>query len=350
MSNLSKTKTLLKKYTQIPGISGVEEKITNEIIKDIKPFCDDAYISKSGSVIGIKKATIKSSSSKLLFDAHIDEIGLIVTKIEDNGFIRFSRIGGYDPKILPGQEVVVYGTTELMGIIGSIPPHFKEEKKFIPINELFIDVGLPYEKVIEKVRVGDMVSIRSEFTELKNDLCSTKCLDNRAGLVSLILTVENLSKSQLSSDVYFLFSTQEEWTGVGAQTGSYSIFPDAAIVVDVTHADVSGMGTQEIPRIGSGVVIAIGPDTHPKIHNKLIEIATAEEIPHTIEPHPKPSGTNTGAIQLAREGILTGLVSIPLRYMHTPVEVVSPADIERTARLLTRFAENFSTEILGETS
>jgi len=332
-------KALLEKFSNVWGISGYEDEIREVIKKEIQPFTDEIRIDKVGNLIGVQKGKGKG---KIMIATHMDELGFLTTMIED-GYLRFTTVGGFDKRILPGLEVIVHSNEDIDGVIGSIPPHFIAKKKNAPykMDELFIDVGMEEDEIKKKIPVGTPVSVKQKFISLNSDFVSGKALDNRASCAVLAEFLRKSSKIKHSFDIYAVFTIQEEVTGLGAVSSSYGIFPDVAFAMDVTHGTSIGVGEEEAFPLDKGTVIAYGPNIHPEIFAKLIEIAKKEEIDYNIEPIPGRTGTDATAIQIAREGIPTGLLSIPLRYMHTPVEVINIKDMERTAKLLIYFITEF---------
>jgi endoglucanase len=278
--------------------------------------------------------------------AHMDEIGLIVTGIE-NGFVRAHGLGGTDRRVLLGLEVDVHGRTRLPGIIGSRPPHVlsaSERRRVQPWHEIFIDLGLPADEVKAQVRVGDHVTLHQEAQKLRNDRVAAKALDNRASVAALTLSLDALQTCAHAWDVYAVATVQEELGIKGAITSAYGVAPDMAIALDVTFAkqyNDKRTGTYEL---GDGPTLAVGPNIHPAVLDLLQKAAESQEIKVTLEPLSGSTGTDAWGIQIAREGIPTGLISVPVRYMHQPVEVAAMVDVERTGRLLTAVVNRLSPE------
>jgi endoglucanase len=270
---------------------------------------------------------------------HMDEIGLIVSQLE-KGFIRFQQVGGYDDRVLLGQEVVVHGRRSLPGIIGARPPHVlprSEQDKPVPYDKLLIDVGHSAEDLPRLVRVGDLITMNRQFVELQGGLVSGKALDNRVSVAAAAVCLEQLSRLRHEWDVYAVATVQEEVGYQGAITSTYGLKPDLGIAVDVTWAKQPGTPDEYTFELGQGPTIPCGPNFHPKLHQALVETAEALEMGYHIEPASRPGGTDAYAIQITREGIPTALLGIPQRNMHTPVETVSVKDVERTGRLLAAF-------------
>jgi endoglucanase len=347
-------KDFLQKLSQAHGVSGFEHTIRDLVIDEFKPFADEISITPLGSVIALKRGT-GGGKHKVLIEGHMDEIGLMVTEI-DHGFIRFTQVGGFDVRVLLAQEVIVHGKQPLRGIIGARPPHVltdDERNKVIPMNDLWIDVGLPEARIRELVQVGDQITIARNLIDLKNNLVAGKAFDDRAAVVCVAEALKDLATMKHAWDVYVIANTQEEVGLRGAMTSAYQVNPDVAIAIDVGHADQPNVPEVNRVPLNDGMGIAMGPNIHPLVHTKLTQIARDNEIPFKITAYAGATGTNAWAMQVVREGIPTGLIDIPLRYMHTSVETVSISDVERIGRLLARFCasldDKFARELRGET-
>ncbi len=333
------TLAILTKLTEAPGPAGREQAVCQAIESYWTPLSDEIRRDALGSLIALKKGSGAAPRPALMIAAHMDEIGLIVIGYEGE-FLRVDRLGGIDRRVLLGLEVIVHGKRDLPGVIGTRPPHVlppEKRRQLAPWEGIFIDLGLTADKVRDLVQIGDHVTIVRPLMILKNDRVAGKALDNRASVTAVTLTLENLQQQRHIWDVYAVATVQEEVGAAGAFTGAYSLRPNLAITLDVTFAaqhDDSGAGAFEL---NQGPTIGIGPNFHPHLVQRLKDAAEAEEIPYEIETLPGSSGTDAWRIQIAREGIPSGLLSIPIRYMHQPVETACLKDIERTARLLTSF-------------
>lgn len=344
------TAEILKKLSEASGVSGNEREVARIIAEEFGKYAEEIKTDALGNVIALKKGSGGQKPLRIMLAAHMDEIGFMVSKIEE-GFIRFTTVGGVDTRLLLGQEVVVHGKRPLLGVIGPRPPHVlsREERKKVPSREdLFIDVGLPEEEVKELVKVGDFVTFAGSFVELQNGMAAGKAFDDRASVVALICCLEKLGQTRHRWDVYAVATSQEEMGIKGAVVSAYGIAPDLGIAIDVGFGDSPGIPEARTIKIGKGPAIAIGPNFHPKLREALVETARELEIPYQTETIPGRSGTDAWAIQVAREGIPTALLSIPLRYMHTPVETLSVKDIERTGYLLASFIARLDEEFLDK--
>ena len=327
---------LLEKLTLAKGI-GYAGDVKNIILQELEKLNITAKIEQDGSVSGFLAGT---DDIGVMLACHIDEIGFMVSAIDNEGRIRFSEIGGTDARILPGQEVVVLGKKELRGYIGAKPPHLatKEEyNKVLPIEKLFIDTGMPATKLKQIVKVGDCISFLGKYKKLQGDLRSVKSLDNRASVACGILVMKELTQISHTCNLYFIATSQEEYTGLGAKIHSYKLPINYAIVVDVTFAEHPDLKESEYLPLDKGPAIGRGATIPEKLHQLLVEAAKQADIAYQIEALATYTGTDADTIAFNREGIPTCVIGIPLRYMHSPVEVVSLKDIERTVRLIVNF-------------
>lgn len=344
------TGSLLKKLSEASGVSGYEDEVRAIIGEEFERYADEVRTDRLGSAIALKRGEADEPRQSIMLAAHMDEIGLIVTKIEE-GFLHFTSVGGFDVRTLPGQEVVVHGRQPLPGVVGSRPPHVlpaEERNKVIPLDKLFIDVGLGAEELSEVVQVGDLVSIRRDFTELAGEYATGKAFDDRAGVASVVICLELLSKIRHLWDVYAVATSQEEVGLRGAMVSAYGLAPDVGIAIDVGFGHSPGLSEAKTVDLGKGAAIAFGPNIHPRLYQTLIDTAKEAEIPYQIEAIPGRSGTDAWAIQVAREGIPTALLSIPVRYMHTSVETIVLKDIERTGRLLASFVAGLDESFMAK--
>ncbi len=308
-------------------------------------YADEVRSDVMGSSVAVVPGTADGPSLALV--GHIDEIGLIVTHIEDSGFLRFIGVGGWDPQVLIGQRVTLATAAgPLPGVIGKKPIHLLDpdaRKKVPEMKEMHIDIGaVDGEQARKLVRVGDVAVITGEPVELQGGRVAARSMDNRIGSYVSYEAARLVAEQGGAPCTVFAVAAVQEETGLnGARTTAHSLEPGLAIAIDVTHAtDAPGIDEQEIGRhhFGSGPVIERGSNLHPKISELLIEAAEAEKIPFTLSASARSTGTDADAIHISRGGVPTGLVSVPLRYMHSPVEVVQVEDIENTARLLAAFA------------
>ena len=318
------------------GPSGFEDKVVRKAIELIKPLCDETWIDKGGNAVGVKRCG-KKDAKKVLMVAHLDEIGLVVTGIED-GFLRFSKIGGVDPRMLPGRELTVLTDPPIFGVVTCLPPHIMDREhasKTTPMEDLRIDIGCTQEEAEKLVPVGTPVSFRKASYSLGDNLYCSASLDDRACFVACMRAMELLQGRDIDYDVYIMGSTAEETSSRGAVTGAYALNPDYCIVVDVCHAHtVDGGPKNRIGKLGEGPDITIGPNIQRHISSHLVELAKKHRLPHQLGAAGGNTYTDAWPMQVARAGFNMTLLSLPTRYMHTPIEVVDVRDIEWLAELI----------------
>lgn len=339
-------KELIKTLSNMRGISGYEYRINEKVREMLLPYCDSAEIDRLCNVIAVKKCG-KANAKKVLIEAHIDEIGLMVKDIDENGYITIVNVGGIDPRILPSAEVIVHGKRDIKGVIGAKPPHLLEDgeaDKSSKMKDMAVDTGLLAEEVKSIVSIGDSITMATEATELLGDRITGKSLDDRACVAAVITVLKNLEKVKLPVDVYAVCAAKEEVGGFGAMTAAYSINPDIAIAIDVCHG-ITPDNSKDAYEIGDGCVITMGPNIHPGISERLISTAGEYNIKHQLEVEGGNTGTDAWVMQVVGEGIPTGLLSVPLKYMHTTVETISVSDVKAVSDLLTFFLQNLDCEM-----
>lgn len=339
------TLNLLNTLLETPSPSGYENSLQRRILDIISPIVDKVDYDIHGNLIAYKYS-IKENAKTVMLMAHADEIGLMVQYIEDGGFIRVSKIGGIDVSLLKGRKVVILHNGEkISGVIGARPEHMNKEdmKSSIDVSELWVDIGACSRFESESlVAIGDPVILDSECFSLSNNLVSGRACDDKAGIVSLIkaLDIINARNSENQYNIVVVISVQEEVGSRGATTATYKIKPDIGIAIDVAHAsDYPTINKAKYGdvRLGNGVAIPIGTDLSICIQRQLMETAKHHNIPYQALALPGHSWTDAHAIQVTRGGCLVGLLSIPCRYMHSPVEVVSTEDVEYTAQLIAEY-------------
>jgi endoglucanase len=349
--------SFLKALISVPGLSGHEGPVRKLIEGAWDPLTDELHTSQLGSLHGLVNGTAFKPRPGILLATHMDAIGLMVNGISD-GLLRITEIGGIDYRILPGQLVTVHtgqgmhGGEDLPGVIIQPPSYLLPQGAGngpVPLKHLLVDMGLLPSEVDRKVRVGDLVSFAQEPIELGEQIVAGHTLDNRASVTALTCCLQELKSRHHSWDVWAVATAQEEETFGGALTSAFELDPTLAVAIDVTNAQGPGTPDYEAFPMGKGVTLGWGPNVHPGLHRTFKRVADQYEIPYELEPLPRHSGTDAYAMQVARVGIPTMVISIPLRYMHTPVEMVSMVDIRRTGRLLAEFVcsldENFMNEL-----
>lgn len=333
----------LSDLCQVPAVTGFERAGAESVVSLLAPLVDEVRIDKVGSVIGLRRCG-RENARTVLLDAHLDQIGFVVTEVLDGGFLRFAPVGGIDPRMLLGGEVDILTEEPLYGVISCTPPHLLkpgEEDKAVPIHEMLIDTGLLDAKT--RVKVGTPIVFRQKMLQLSGDSITGKCLDDRAGIVSILYALEKLKNVALAVDLAVLISVQEETSSLGAIAGGYALRPDYAIAVDVTHAK-SPDAPDEF-EYGGGVAIGLGPNLNTALSKALIRTAKAEGMDYQLEVMEGFTGTNAWDLQIAGTGAATALLSIPLRYMHTPIETIKLSDLESVGDLIYHFLRSFDGEV-----
>lgn len=330
---------LLRKICNTPGVSGFEEAIRSLIISEISNDVDELKVDPLGNIIAIKKG---NSRQKLLLTAHMDEIGFMVQHIDDEGFIRFIPLGGFDPKTLSAQRVIIHGKKDIIGVMGSKPIHIMsqdERNKATQLKDFFIDTGLSKEEVLEQISIGDPITRDRDLIQMGKCI-NAKSLDNRISVYILIELIKKVKSSDL--DLYFAFTVQEELGLRGAKTAAFSIGADYAINVDTTIAfDVPGAQAHEnITKLGHGVAIKIF-DSSVMPDSRMIKFLKdcAKDIKWQAEIL-TGGGTDTASVQLAGHGAISGAISIPTRNIHQVIEMVHEEDCIAAINILEKAIDN----------
>lgn len=325
-----------------PGTSGGEESVQEVVRRYVSAFAAEVRTDVHGNVF----ATVNPGGSPtILLDAHVDQIGLIVRHIDATGFIRVTPVGGWDIQILLGQRMVVHSASgPIHGVIARKPIHLldMDERKTVPkLKDLWIDIGSTSEAETRSlVAVGDLVTAEPGFRELRNRRLAGVAMDDRTGIWVVMKALSQIAAGNPGARVVAVSAVQEEIGLRGAMTSAYQIAPDVAIAVDVTHAtDCPGIDQNEFGRveIGKGAVIVRGPNANPRVFRMLMQIAETHQIPVQVNALGQPASNDAAVIQVARSGCAMGLVTIPNRYMHSPVELVSEDDLTAAANLIAEF-------------
>ena len=340
-------KETLKALCSAKGPSGYEHRVADLVRQTWAPLTDSLETGRMGDVIGIKRGNGAEPRRKIMLAGHMDEIGIIVTKI-DGAFLRVGQMAGMDRRVLVGQFVTVFGKRELPGYIGNIPPHIlpaEKREEYPEFDDLVIDLGLPAEEVAELVSVGDIVCFDAPALELAGDRLAAKALDDRAAVAAITVCLDQLRHRSHVWDVLAVATTREEVGSHGARATAFQYQPDAAIALDVTFADQPGASGNTF-ELGKGPTIALGPNFHPKMTKALQKAAERLEMTVHVEPEPRPGGTDAYTLQISREGIPTAQIGLPLRNMHTPVEIIDVKDVERAGRLMAEFIASMEADFL----
>lgn len=320
------------------GISGNEFPVSHKAAEILSRYID-VHTDSFGNVYGVSK-DFSENKKTLLFDAHIDEIGMIVTYITDDGFLKVSPCGGLDSRLLMAQEVDVLGRERIKGVIISTPPHLEQDSSKAPeMDEIYVDIGMSKENAEKTVSLGDRVYINNSLVCLENGLVTSKSLDDRSGVAAIIYVLDLLKDKKLKYNLKVMLSVQEEIGERGAMIGAYNADSDMAIAVDVSFARTNGECPDKCGEMAKGPMIGISPSLSREMSAALIETAKRNDISYQIEVMSGKTGTNADAIGVTKSGVKTCTVSIPLKYMHTPVETISIYDVECTGKLLAKFCE-----------
>ena len=338
------TETLECLCTQA-GPSGFIGAVAEKAAELLKPYMDEVSVDRLGNVIGVRRCGIPNAK-KLLLDAHLDEVGLLVIGIEQ-GFLRFRTIGGIDPRILPNREVTVMTTPPRLGIIACLPPHVQsssDQEKSEPAEHLYIDVGLTQDRAEQEISIGTPIVFREPFFQLNETQLCGKAMDDRACFAVLLMAAERLMQRQLDVDLYIMGSNFEETGAQGATVGTYAVHPDFCVAVDVSHGKTPDSPKDGVFGLGEGVPIGIGPNMTRWMTERMIAKAREHAIPFQMEVMSGSSGTNGTVMQISREGVATSVLGLPLKYMHSPLEVVDIRDMEAAAALIAAFTEQLGRE------
>ncbi|MFW6205686.1 MAG: M42 family metallopeptidase [Gemmatimonadota bacterium] len=335
----------LARLLNAPGPSGFEERAARVWREEAESIADDVSADVSGNSV----ATLNPGGApRVMLAGHIDEIGLMVTHVAEDGFLYFEGIGGWDPQVLVGQRVkLLTKSGDVVGVIGKKPIHLikdEEKEKASKIKELWIDIGAGDRDAARErgVRVGDPAVIDAPLLELGGGLIASRAIDNRIGAFVVLEALRLLAEDPPAARVSAVATSQEEigYSGGGARTSAFRLEPEVALVVDVTFAtDAPGIEKKELGEheLGSGPVLSRGSAAHPVVFERLVATAEREGIPYTLAAHARFTATDADAIYLSRAGVATGLISVPNRYMHSPNELVSRRDLEHAARLIAAF-------------
>lgn len=342
---------LLKRLSETPGVPSREEQIRSVVIETLRPLVDEVHTDTLGNAVGLKRGSGRSDNRRVMVAAHMDEIGFLVRHVDKKGFLRLQPVGGFNPATLVAQRVLVHtsGGETVRGVMmpaGGKPPHLMagEEPKPPKVEQFFVDIGLPGERVHELVEVGDMVTLDRTLERAGNNIIG-KAMDDRAGVFVMIEALRALGTHQV--DVAAVATVQEEVGLRGATTAAFGVEPDIGIALDGTLAvDVPGIEECDaISLLGQGVGIKVMDSSSisdPRLVRQMRDIARRENIPFQMEILPR-GGTDAGALQRTRAGVPAITLSVPTRYVHTVNEMVSEVDIQAAVTLLARFLEEAHT-------
>ncbi len=339
----------LKSLLGVSGLSGYEGPAARLIEEAWRPLTDELHFSRLGSVHALKKGSGKAPRPALLAAAHMDSIGLMARRVQD-GFIYVAAVGSVDLRVLPGTPVRVHAAGgDLPGVIAMPPPNLlpaEQRGRYPDLEYMLVDTGLTPAQAARRVRAGDLISVDTQPVELAGGTLSGHSLDNRASVTALTLALQELGARPHRWDVWAAATVQEETTFAGAATSAFQLKPDLAVILDVTYAKAPGTGGWDSFSLGSGPTLGLGPRVHPALHRRFKELAQASGLPFSVEPMPVDSLTDADAVQVSAAGIPCMVLGLPIRYMHTPVEVAALEDIQRAGRLLADFIASLEADFV----
>ena len=337
---MQRMKDILINLCTISAVSG-DERFARPLVESLRAVADGVKQLSGGSIVAYKKCG-KPHAKRIMLDAHLDQIGLMVKRIDERGFVHFFDHAGVDNKILPGAEVKILGKKEVSGVVSAKPPHLltkEEREKPVKIEDMCIDTGLPAQKVKEIVQIGDKIALDCNTAPMLSHCVTGRSLDNRAGCAILVSLLEKLKDTPLDVDIYVVLSAGEEFGGYGAVAAAREICPDAAVVLDVSFAMMPSARPEDCGKLAGGVMIGISPVLDRTMSQRMLAIAEARGIPYQREAMGGRTGTNADGLVPLCGGIPAALLSIPQRYMHTPQEVVSLDDMVSVRDLLLAYLE-----------
>lgn len=333
---------LLQTLTALPGVSGREANACQPLLDLLKAYCPDAALIQ-GNIIGTFGKR-EDGKPHVLLDAHFDQVGLIVTYITEEGFVKVGNLGGLDLRLFPAQHVILHGKTDIPGVVCAMPPHLLSgNAEVADITEILIDTGYTKAELEQMLSLGDMISFDAPFQTLCGDRICSPALDDRCGIAAILYALSQLNADDLPCSVSVLFSAQEELGERGAKTAAYTINPDIAIAVDVSFGLANDENPAKCGKLGSGPMIGISPSLSPEVSRALQTAANEAQIVWQPEVMAGTTGTNADQFSVTRGGVKTCTVSIPLRYMHTPAEVIALADVKATGDLLAAYLRRCTT-------
>lgn len=332
----------LEYLTALPGVPGHEGGAAPKIAEAFRLYADRVDRDRAGNVRAWIQGTGDPPRPRALIAAHMDRIGFLVKRIEAGGYLRVTELGGFDPRTLLGKEVLIHSKPPIPAIFGTRPPHLQKRgdaERVLPVSELYLDAGRPEREIRRRVPIGTPVTLRQTPVSLLRGRLAAPGMDDRSGIVVLLRLLEGLSRARPAWDVVAVATVEEEFGAIclGARTAAESLDPQLGIAVDVFHGDMPGAPLGEAWPLGGGPALGVGANIHPKVLEGLRRSARGLAMPFQVEGCPITSATDAMDIQIAREGVPTGVIGIPCRYMHTGIETVDPRDVDRCAHLLTHY-------------
>ncbi len=334
----------LREVVEVPGLPGNELPVATFLRDAFAPHAGETTIDAMQNMIAHLPG--EAGGPKVYITAHMDEIGLCVAGIEEDGCLRLASMGGVDPRILPGSEVRVLGSETMPGIVGAKPPHLltdEERKKNYKKEDVFVDIGYDAETVRQRVQIGDRVQLVGPVTKLEGERIAAKTMDDRACCAIMYLAAKQLATMRHQADIYFVCATQEEVGSRGAMTSCYAVDPDIGIAIDVTHGTMPDCRPDDIYPLDK-VVFSKGPNLHPKLLADVLRVAAEHKVDTQVSICPHVTWTDASVVQVSRAGVPTVLMELPLKYMHTTVETCSLTTLREAARLLVAYLTSLGTD------
>lgn len=332
-----------------PGLTGFEESVSEVIAERWHPLVDELSVSPLRSLHGLRRSISTTKSPSLMIAAHMDAIGLMVKQIE-GGMAWVTPLGGIDPRILPGQLVTLHGSKEIPGLVQVVPDRLingQDASKAPSFERLFIDTGLSEKELSQLVKPGCLASFAQPPFELSGGYVAGHSLDNRASVAALTVCLDEIRNYNLAWNLVAVATSQEEFRQAGAYTSTFGIRPDLAVILDVTFAKGPGANDYRCFPLGGGLTIGVGANNHPSLVKKFTSLAEELDMPFDMEAMPVSSGTEGMAAQVTANGVPVIVISIPIRYMHTSVEMAGLNDIQRAGRLLARFVTSLEADSMS---
>ena len=325
----------LEKLASVYGPSGFEDQVVKTALEMMAPYVDETWTDRFGNAVGVRRCG-KPDARKVLLVAHLDQIGMMVTGIRD-GFLKIAPIGGVDQRILPARELMVLGNPPAMGVVCAKAQHGQsdeEVEKVIPFDDLYVDIGMTQEEAEKYAPIGTPAVYRSQYRMLGSDILCGPAMDDRSCFIACLRTLEILKDTPLDCDLYVMGSIGEEIVTMGVESAAYTLRPDYCIVTDVTFAQEPERNDKVYTELGKGPEIAIGSNMTRYITRHVIALAEKHHIPYQKRAYPGNTVCDAWRLQTAAGGCEMSLFSLPLRYMHTPVECIHLGDLEQLARLM----------------
>lgn len=339
--------TLIEELCGINAVSGGENVAENIVSEIFGRFFKEVSTDNFGNTFGFIRCG-KENAPLIMLDAHIDTVGLMVTKINEDGFVNFIPVGGVDTRILPATEVIIHGKKDVYGIIGTVPPHLlseQDKQNIFDVENLSIDTGFTQSRLKKYVSVGDFIEIKRTFRKLLDNKISCGGLDDRLGVFTLLKSVEQMQTKKV--DICVVASSKEEIGRYGIKCAVEKLDPAVAVIVDMTHGDTPDAKDAYTNKLGKGVVLCKGPCLNGRYNNMLETVAKKHNIPYLVEVEEDDPGTNAWNVQFANLGIPCVMLSIPLRYMHTNVETASLKDSVSASLLINKFIAEMDGGVLN---